>query len=45
MKGAMTTARTIAVRLHGNASFEVLRMAMVIGCAAALALAGVSLRV
>lgn len=41
----MTIARTLSSRLHADASIEVLRMTLVLGCAAALALAGVSFQV
>ena len=41
----MTIALPPALRLNGETSLEVLRMALVLGCAAALALAGVSLQV
>jgi hypothetical protein len=40
----MTIARALSSRLHAGASLEVLRAMVVMGCAAALALAGVSLR-
>lgn len=35
----MTIARILSSRLHADASIEVLRVVMVMGCAAALALA------
>lgn len=41
----MTIARILSSRLHADASLEVLRVALVLGCAAALALAGVSFQV
>ena len=42
---SMTMDRLPFLRLHAEASLEVLRVAMVLGCAAALALAGVSFQV
>lgn len=35
----MTIARILSKRLHADTSIEVLRVALVLGCAAALALA------
>lgn len=41
----MTIARLSSLRPQADISIEVLRMALVLGCAAALALAGVSFQV